>query len=134
MLSMAASLALEALSWLYGADEVQQVPTRGLEEVTGIMALRMMLHVGQQAFNKLLQQLRMKQKRSPNCRTNIQSNTAVILSVALDSALTIYLSTFMTTKCLMLTKASMRMMKKGRARGTPRRTGTTKTPTRKKPP
>jgi len=56
-----------------------------------------------------------------------------MLAVTLDSFLTIYLLTFMTTKCWMLTEAVMRMLKKSWARRTPRRNGTKKTPTSKKP-
>jgi len=56
-----------------------------------------------------------------------------MLAVTLDPSLTIYLSTLMTKRFGMLTEAGMRMLKKALARRTQTRTGTTKTPTRKKP-
>ena len=52
VLWMATSKALEASLSLYGAHEVQHVPTRGLQEVPAIMESRMKRQGGQQAFKK----------------------------------------------------------------------------------
>ena len=52
VLRMALSKALKASLSLYGAHDVQQVTTRGLQEVPAIMESRMMRQGGQQAFNK----------------------------------------------------------------------------------
>ena len=61
------------------------------------MASRITRQGGQQAFNKWLQQPRKKQKKSPSCRMEMQRRAPVMLAVTLDSSLTIYLSTLMTT-------------------------------------